>query len=46
MKLAESDLQAVSMLLNGLASDMRAMQAMPVGENEPAVIYQASPEDL
>ena len=46
IKLTEPDLHAVTALLNGLASDMRAMQAMPVDESEPAVIYQASPENL
>jgi hypothetical protein len=45
-KLSEKDLLAVTSLLNGLASDMRTMLAMPVDENEPAVIYQASLEDL
>jgi hypothetical protein len=46
INLPEKDLPAVVGLLNGLAADMQAMQAMSVGDAEPAVIYQPSPEDL
>jgi hypothetical protein len=37
--LSEADAAAVAGLLGNLAADMRAFRALPVGDDEPATIY-------
>ena len=37
--ITEKDRKAVAELVQGLATDMTAMNALDVGENEPATVY-------
>jgi hypothetical protein len=37
--LGEQDLKATADLLNSLSADMRALEAMDVGDDEPATTY-------
>ena len=41
LSLSEADRKAVTETVGSLSAEMHRMRAMPVGEAEPATIYQA-----